>query len=299
MKFRLFLIIPLLFNVLCGAAQTPSTPTAPIIPHAANKPSTPCDIALCCVFQNEANWLKEWIEFHRLIGVERFYLYNNMSTDAFQLVLSPYVREGIVELYDFPQAPFRNTDQPTVYNHALRKARKLHKWLAIIDTDEFIVPMHTNSLKDYLRAYEDCAGIYPHWILFGTSQIKELEAGELLVDKLIRRSPLQEKHNHFKKAIVQPLMTKKVTTAHECAHIAGGKVRKPSDVELRLHHYFVRTEDFLYNVKLPRVRKWNVNAFSPQSLIRFMPVANSEVDTTMHRFVPALEPRVRSSKIAW
>ena len=38
----------------------------------------------------------EWIEFHRLVGVERFFLYDNGSTDDHREVLAPYVEEGIV-----------------------------------------------------------------------------------------------------------------------------------------------------------------------------------------------------------
>ena len=41
------------------------------------------NVSACAIFQNEAPYLKEWIEYHRLIGVEHFYLYNNGSTDNY------------------------------------------------------------------------------------------------------------------------------------------------------------------------------------------------------------------------
>ena len=59
-------------------------------------------LCACAVFQNEARFLKEWIEYHRLVGVEKFYLYNNNSTDAFNTVLYPYLNNGVVELIDWP-----------------------------------------------------------------------------------------------------------------------------------------------------------------------------------------------------
>ena len=279
----------LLWMFICGTLQLNGVSIAGITPYTGNKPSPTCEIALCCVFQNEAPWLKEWIEYHRLIGVQHFYLYNNLSADDYLAVLKPYIKHGLVELYDFPQHPFRNFDQPIVYNHALERSRTLHKWLAIIDTDEFIVPMQQLSLKAYLRAHEDYAGIYPHWIMYGTSNVKELDAHELLIEKLIHRAPLGEKLNHFKKAIVQPDLTIKVNTAHDCHHVVGGQIHKPTDTDLRLHHYFVRTENFLYQVKIPRLKKWNVNAFSPQSILRFIPIANSEYDATMLRFAIPLK----------
>lgn len=286
MKVHFCLLFLVLVSV-CGATA--------IIPNKYNQPATPCEIALCCVFQNEAPWLKEWIEYNRQQGVERFYLYNNMSQDDFLFTLAPYVQAGIVELYDFPQVPFRNYDQPTVYNHALERARSLHKWLVIIDTDEFVVPMGCDSLKDYLKAHEHCAGIYPRWLMFGTSHVQNLQDGELLIEKLVFRAPNTDKFNSWGKSIVQVPLTRTVTTAHECAYVENGIVHRPNHDELRLHHYFVRTENFLYQVKIPRLRKWNVNMFSPQSLLRSMPTFNSEYDNTMSRFVEPLKQRMASS----
>lgn len=40
-------------------------------------------LALVSFFRNEARFLKEWIEFYRMIGVEHFYLYNHLSDDNF------------------------------------------------------------------------------------------------------------------------------------------------------------------------------------------------------------------------
>ena len=38
-------------------------------------------LAIAAIFRDEAPYLKEWIEFHRAVGVERFYLFDNLSTD--------------------------------------------------------------------------------------------------------------------------------------------------------------------------------------------------------------------------
>jgi len=34
------------------------------------------------------------------VGVEHFYLYNHLSKDEYAEVLEPYIKEGIVELYN-------------------------------------------------------------------------------------------------------------------------------------------------------------------------------------------------------
>ncbi|WP_369598480.1 glycosyltransferase family 2 protein, partial [uncultured Muribaculum sp.] len=40
-------------------------------------------VSLCLIFKDEEPYLKEWIDYHILIGVDHFYLYNNNSSDRF------------------------------------------------------------------------------------------------------------------------------------------------------------------------------------------------------------------------
>ena len=39
-------------------------------------------LSVCAIYRDEAHYLAEWIEFHRLVGVERFFLYNNGDREA-------------------------------------------------------------------------------------------------------------------------------------------------------------------------------------------------------------------------
>ena len=41
----------------------------------------PIYLAICAIFRDEAPFLDEWIAFHRLMGVEHFFLYDNGSVD--------------------------------------------------------------------------------------------------------------------------------------------------------------------------------------------------------------------------
>src|SRR5947209_4668609 len=42
-------------------------------------------LAICAIFKDEAPYLAEWVTFHRLMGVDRFYLYDNRSTDSWRM----------------------------------------------------------------------------------------------------------------------------------------------------------------------------------------------------------------------
>lgn len=59
-------------------------------------------LSILAIFQNKECFLKEWIDFHRLMGVEHFYLFNHLSSDDYLSVLQPYLSIGLVELYDWP-----------------------------------------------------------------------------------------------------------------------------------------------------------------------------------------------------
>lgn len=262
-----------------------------ITPYEKNNPQQqPCEIAVCCLFQNETPWLREWIEFHRLIGVEHFYLYNNLSTDNYLDILTPYIDAGIVELFDFPIYPLKNWDQPTVYNHALNLARGKNEWLAIIDTDEFITPMTCDNLKDFLRTHKHFAGLHAKWQLFGTSGVRTLNPSELLIEKLLYKCPPHHEENMWGKSIVQPLLTKTSETPHFCSFVEGSHYWAAPIDQIVINHYFVRTEEFLYNVKIERLRKWAMHSFyNPHKLLDFLPTLNSTRDYSMQRYVAPLK----------
>ena len=58
-------------------------------------------LVVVAVLQNEAPFVAEWLEYHRLphVGVSHFYLYDDGSTDGLQAVLAPYVGAGLVTLH--------------------------------------------------------------------------------------------------------------------------------------------------------------------------------------------------------
>ena len=59
------------------------------------------ELAIGAIFRDEAPYLKEWIEFHKLVGCEHFYLYNNASTDNFYEIQESYIANGEVDLIDW------------------------------------------------------------------------------------------------------------------------------------------------------------------------------------------------------
>lgn len=107
------------------------------------------NLSIAAIVKNEPDII-EWIKYHMLVGVDLFYIYDNESTDGLKDKLKPYVDAGIVT-YEF--YPGRRV-QIDVYNKAINDYQYATKWLAIIDSDEFIVPVaagRTESMTKMCR----------------------------------------------------------------------------------------------------------------------------------------------------
>ena len=125
------------------------------------------------------------MEFHRLVGVERFFLYNNFSEDHHREVLAPYVEEGIVTIRDWPVLDGR-VGQIPAYNDCLRWHRHDSRWIAFIDLDEFLFIPGGESLPSVLAEYEQWPAVAVRWAMFGTSGHKTRPPG-LVIENYQRR----------------------------------------------------------------------------------------------------------------
>jgi hypothetical protein len=119
-------------------------------------------LSIVAILKNEALYIREWIEYHLLVGVERFYLYDNESEDNLKEVLEPYIKRGVV-VYTLWAGKMQ---QVPVYNDAVLKYKSETKWLAIIDADEFIVPLQDDSVPQFLKDYEQYPAVVLNWFVF-------------------------------------------------------------------------------------------------------------------------------------
>ena len=94
------------------------------------------DLAVVAIMKNEGPYLKEWLDYHLLAGVDHFYIYDNDSTDNQREVAAPYVKAGLV---DYILAPSKAM-QYAVSNDAVKRFKFFCRYMAFTDGDEFIFP---------------------------------------------------------------------------------------------------------------------------------------------------------------
>src|ERR1700722_2028459 len=233
------------------------------------------EVSACCIFQNEARFLKEWVEYHQLAGVEYFYMYDNQSTDNPLRVLKPYIDQGVIEYipwdksYDTPEGWWHV--QRGAYLDAVERASGKSKWLCVIDTDEFIVPLKDDNLQCFLKDYEEFGGVCINWVFYGTSGVQKIPKEQWIITHLLHRAELSYSGNHTVKSIIRPerIDKKRSSFPHICAyeapyyHVNVNKERlgklsacEPCHDRIRIHHYWCRDIDFMLNDKYPRNEKW-------------------------------------------
>ncbi len=240
-------------------------------------------LSIAAIFQNEAPYLKEWIEYHKSIGVEHFFLYNNNSNDYYLTILDRFIKSGCVTLTEWPSKQETNDwwhhsfiVQTGAYNDAIEKCRHVSKWLALIDIDEFIVPVSNGNLVQLLETdYSDVSGLCINWQCYGTSFgaecIYEEDGSCPILDHLVWKMKSTHVWNNNSKSIVQPLHVISCPNPHYCIytdnHWAVDVNRKPVPTaceelhidKIRINHYWTRDSSFLINVKIPRYFKWGAN----------------------------------------
>lgn len=206
--------------------------------RTANLPLRPGHhfLAVCAIIKDEETYLVEWIEFHRLMGVEKFYLYLNDCTDGTAELLKPYVNEGVVEMVVFNGEKM----QLPAYRDCVRRHALDTEWLSFIDIDEFIVPTTGHSLRRMLLSQPDsCNQLLLKWLYFGSNG-QETRGPGLVIERFTRRGD----------GSILPVITKSVfrprkvyeVGAH-CQFVVGrsGATRTlPYDV-LRIHHYYCKS----------------------------------------------------------
>lgn len=144
-------------------------------------------IVLCV--KDESSYLQEFIEYHKLMGVDHFYIYNNNGTDNSKDILLPYIKAGLVTYQDYPGIKVQNN----IYENAVNNYKYETKWMMIIDIDEFVLPLKHKNIPAFLKDYDKFSEICIHWMLYGDSGQKKRKPG-LVIERFTHNEGVGNKH---------------------------------------------------------------------------------------------------------
>lgn len=265
------------------------------------------DLSIAAIFKNEEPYFKEWIEYHQLVGVEHFYLYNNGSNDNFIEILQPYIDNNIVTLIDWPdndppgwenkQYKWVYCTQVPAYEHCLKgQGKEETAWLAMIDIDEFLVPAEKATMTEVLNDYSGYPGIGILWQIYGTSDIYDLPPNTLLIESLCMTSvPEHPLNRGCPKMIVRPDFYGKFDwPPHSCSMKGSRQAITVGKDVAQINHYLNRTVSFFLNNKIKSKEHMNNRKLSEDEIDQWMRVGNEVADEnlTIFRYVPELRKRM-------
>ena len=145
-------------------------------------------LSLCCIIKDE-RYLEEFIIYYRLLGVERFYIYDNESKIPISKRLDkPYFKK-MCTIVPFPG----KAQQVNAYNHYLKTYGSETKWVIIVDGDEYILPKKKLSLRDFIKDYDNYHAVGINWVMFGTSFHEKRQNG-FVIDNYRYSEGKQNKH---------------------------------------------------------------------------------------------------------
>lgn len=254
-------------------------------------------LSLCCIVKDEDPFLKEWVAYHSLLGVEHFYIYDNMSHKPVREALGSFADSSRITIRRVPG----NAMQLPVYKDCLDSFRHASRWIGFIDLDEFALPLNSNDLRVTLAEFEPYAAIAVTWHLFNSAG--HITRPQLPVTEAYTEAFAGQTSYHLK-CFVDPMRTVAAFNPHSFQYETGemcvnedhypcppakqdsfAKGRK-----IRINHYFTRSQqDFAE--KIARGRATNDDAESWYQWVMFYDSLAKPcvTDTLIQKFLPSLK----------
>ena len=146
-------------------------------------------LAICAIFKNEAAFLLEWIAYHRVVGFDHFYLYDNDSTDGGTDLIRQSSLARHVTVTQWPPRP----GQLSAYRHFINHHAQACDWVAFIDLDEFLLPLQERSVRSLLDRIPSASAMLVQWRVFGPSGWERRPEG-FVIDNYTMRGQSRQRY---------------------------------------------------------------------------------------------------------
>jgi glycosyltransferase involved in cell wall biosynthesis len=232
----------------------------------------PALVAIAAIIKDEAPYLLEWIAFHRVVGVERFFIADNGSADGTTEMLNALAAANIIERVAFPSTRGKAAQLPA-YNYLMKRFRNQAKWFLFIDADEFLLPLEDSRsvrpLFDTIAGDVGC--ICVNWATYGSAGTV-VPANALVIERFSMRAPKDWDANHHYKSAVRAeayvealnphrfMIQKNFRYAHPDGRtitdhrLGAGISAQVVWSRLRLNHYVIKSKTEFELIKAPRGR---------------------------------------------
>ena len=277
-------------------------------------------VAIISQFRDEAKYLKEWIEFHLMVGFDKFYLIDHCSNDNPKEVLQPYIDQGVVVLY-------RENNETNFEDNGANNITRTHNlwelninrivnsvkedWFIFLNQDEFIFTLENfTNIKEYLLSVPVDVGHVGVCNKTFSHNDYVLKEKELLIEKLIKCGSEKDNsnaagHHCWTKSFVKKSAFESYTNVHYAnikkdykrtdvlfdennIHSEKNRTIKPIFDKIRINHYRWRDYHYAFE-KVAMYEKWGSVSFT---LSLAKTTFEDDYDYEIHKYLPELKERM-------
>ena len=159
-------------------------------------------ISLITSVKNEGPYILEWLAYHKAIGFEDIFIFENDSSDLTDVLLQRLEMLGEIEF-------IKNTNfSGNPQFHSYRQFQKMDAylrsdWVLCYDSDEFFLPRQHDTVQYFLQDHFKADAIAVNWLNFGTSNQKKWQ--DIPVTERFRKcAPPSHLSNRFFKSFHRP-----------------------------------------------------------------------------------------------
>lgn len=123
-------------------------------------------LSIVAIAKNEGSYILEWVSYHKAIGVDHIYIYDNGSTDSTVNVIRKFIDDGYVTLIEYPGDKM----QLKAYNNAIDTFANNSAYIAFIDCDEFLVADGDikSKVECIFNTNHKVGSVTLNWAMFGS-----------------------------------------------------------------------------------------------------------------------------------
>ena len=215
-------------------------------------------LTLGAVIRNQEHYVKEWLAFHHLVGVERFVIVLHKCVDRTEERIRELPFQDQIHIHRIVND--EQFVQLGTYQWIIRNYGHFTKWLMFIDSDEFFFGTREDDLRVILTDYEQHGGLIAYWHEFGSNG-HVVKPNGLSIEAFTKRAPDRHSPHYSFKSVIQARCYQKllsphlaatnpltVTEDHREVHPLWIWIgdRKPTHEIVRVNHYHVRSmEDWI------------------------------------------------------
>ena len=143
-------------------------------------------LTLVSMFRNESKYIREWLCYYHLIGVENFIIFLHKNIDNSIDIINNLNFKDKIEIISIEE---ENNIGINFQNNILKKAIELAntEWVVYLDIDEFLYLQNYSDINKFLLEYRDIGGIAIYQNIFGSCGHTKSPDG-LVIDNYIYRN---------------------------------------------------------------------------------------------------------------